>query len=728
MGNVGGEMRAQLAALALVTGALPAALASNPAAAAPGDGPERQAAQPADVPDDRDTQESEPGPSELRQLTAAAATSRASATRRVATGPDRLVTTPGQQTTEGLTQDVAIDYDVMPGEVRTRVTVTAHLTNTQPDRVVGNAIEYYYFEAYTIPVPREATNVSASRDGAALTVSIDNEPGMDLVSLATVTLSPALRNGSPQTIVISYDLTAQDYRSTDTLSQANEAFFMFPVVPLGDPGLSSVTVTIPSSYEVEAVGSQLERRNESGNVVLSASGIDDPGFASMILASDESRLVTETIDVEGTEVNLQAWPGDAEWVSFVSDQVQDGSVVLAELIGQPWPAEELTIIETMAPIARGYGGWYDPDDHSIRIGNELDPQLMLHELTHVWINLNLFEDRWIVEGLADTYTYQALDELGLEPTEALPSQVPPTFTTPLNSWVTPSQFQANQEDLLNESLGYEASWYVMDQIVTEIGIEALQEIISIAEEGTITYPAGDEAETHSVPMDWRRTLDLVQNVGGSELAETLFRDHIVTATQEAELADRATARQSYADLAAQGDEWEPPLEVRQDMAEWEFDDAEESIAEAGAILALRGRIDTALEGTDVRELALEQQYTTAESLTELRPLAEDTLAAAEAYADVHDEANGGHGPLGAIGLWGTDTGAKLDDAEEALEEGDVTASLAASGSLDGQLDAATRNGLLRLAGALLVIGVGVGTVLVVRRNRAVPQHAPIHRF
>ncbi|MCP3910813.1 MAG: hypothetical protein GY745_18820 [Actinomycetia bacterium] len=37
--------------------------------------------------------------------------------------------------------------------------------------------------------------------------------------------------------------------------------------------------------------------------------------------------------------------------------------------------------------------------------DEVDEQLTLHELSHVWFNDSLFDQRWITEGLADEVAY-----------------------------------------------------------------------------------------------------------------------------------------------------------------------------------------------------------------------------------------------------------------------------------------------------------------------------------
>lgn len=599
-------------------------------------------------------------------------------------------------------------YEVDDEAVATRVTVSVVLTNTSSDRI---------FESYGIPAPAEAAGVRArTAAGASLRVSTEAVPESTRMQRLHVPLGKGLRPGQTWRATISYLLGRQPPRS-ETLTQANEAVFMFPLRPLGDPGRSSIVVRIPASYDVEVVGSRLERREQGDEVVLSAEAIDDAGeFFAVVLALDDSRLVRETVEVAGTAVELRAWPGDDEWLGFVKQHVEDGAGVLEELIGSPWPEREtLTIVETMTPVARGYGGWYDPAEHTIRIGNQLDAQLVLHELSHVWINFETFEERWLLEGLAEEYAHRAVLALGGPPERERPDPVSAgRRLLPLSEWTTPTFGVDDDEDV--EMYGYAASWHVVGTIVEEIGTAALAGVVQAARDGTLTYPGDSRPEPLEAPMDWRRALDLFENIGGSRRAARLFDSYVVSGGDRAELEARSAARESYGELAERGGDWAPPLAVRRLMAEWRFDAALAGMAQAEAVLDLRDRISTTLGGLDIPLRGLEDDYETASDVSVPLSAALGTLRAAYAYRVAEHRAQQSTNLLETVGLWGSDTDGQLREARLALQDGDPAAAVGASTSVAGRIDRAGRDGALRLAGAALATSVGVAVPLRRRRR------------
>lgn len=625
------------------------------------------------------------------------------------------------QEIDGLNQEVSMSYEIDTSAVVTQVSISVTLTNTTSNRV---------FESYGIPAPAEAANVSArTADGASLPISTEAVPETGRMKRLHVPLGSGLQPGQTRTVRLGYHLEAQSPRA-NTLSQANKAFFMFPLRPLGDPGQSSIDVRIPDSYEIEVVGSQLHRSEQGPEVVLSADGITNArDFFAVVVAMDESQLVSETVEVGNAVVELQGWPGDTEWIDFVASHVVDGVGVLEELIGEPWPTQEdLTIVETMTPVAQGYGGWYDPEENTIRIGNELDGHLVLHELSHVWINFDMFEERWLLEGFAEEYAYRTLEALGRPQDRSRPGPTPAeSRLLPLTEWTTPTFGEDDNEDV--EVYGYTTSWHVVGTIAEEIGMDALRDVVEAATDGTVTYRSDSEPEPLDVAMDWRRLLDLFENLGGSEQAADLFDGYVVDSSGREELTVRSVTRERYNGLAMQGGEWAPPFQVRRHMAEWEFDAALAGIAEAEAVLGLRDEIADALDGLEIGPLGLENDYELAADVGDVVSTAEQTLQAADAYRRAEQRAAGGSDLLESVGLWWSNTDGGLDDARTALEQGDPAASVEASRSVTKRLDHASRDGALRLGGATVVAGVGVALPLGRRRrdrsrNQGEPGRGP----
>lgn len=564
---------------------------------------------------------------------------------------------------------------------------------------------------------REAANISArTSGGASRSVQSRPAPETDQILHFYIPLGSGVFPGQTVTLEASYQLAQQPQRAT-TLSQANEALFMFPVWPLGDPGRSTVEVRIPSGYEIDVVGGPLEQQEQEDEVVLTADSIPDPEtFWAMVLAMNESKLMKETTEVAGTKVDLHAWPGDTEWVTFVSDLITDGVSVFEDLSGQPWPEDQsLMVVETMAPLARGYGGWYDPVEQAIRIGNELDAHLVLHELSHVWFNHALFEERWVFEGFAEEYAYQAALELERSEVPGRPGPVPEQDRlVPLAEWAD-SQALVDETNRAVEEYGYATAWHVIGTLVDEVGLDEMRDVIQVAADRRVTYVGGPEHGQLTASMDWRRLLDLLENVAGSESAESVFRDYVVGPSERPELDERSAARDSYFDLVERGGEWAAPFEVRWYMAEWGFEEATSAMDHAREVLDLRDRIEQELDGLDVDPLGLQEEYEATSSVDRVLPVAEDTLDAAEAYRDAKARASRSRSLLEAVGLWWSGTGGRLEDARDGLEEGVPAASVEASESVVDRLDHGGRDGALRLGGVTFV-AAGAALIPIGRRR------------
>ena len=687
-------MRRQPVVVALVVGAL--ALVALPAALVPAT---PAAASRAEVADGADA---------VRAVPARAAAGRTSA------GAERQPTDPD----DGLKAEAKTTFVVDPSARRIHATTDVTLTNQVADVDRGDFVEQYYFYQYAIPVLTEAIEPHARKaDGSPLTVNLraSEDAAQHWIKFAEVDLAPKLLYRQTQKISLSYDLPYQPPRS-DGLSRANDALVMFPAFSPGDAGLTSLEVRLPSNYTVEVVGDALDQQERDGQTVLTASAIANPDlFTATVVATDDDKLISRHIQVGDRDVEVRAWPDDTRWADFIGDELGDIMPALDELIGQPWPTERgLQVIETASPYAHGYAGWYSQADHSISLGDELDPLVIAHELSHVWFNANLFDARWINEGFADEYAQTTLQHLHQDAPPATAPDRNGAGAVALNDWSTPSLLE--QQNDATEAYGYAAAWYVMDQIDTEIGVDKMRDVVDAVTHDRIPYLGDPEAEDVHGVANWKRLLDQLENVGGSQRASELFGQFVVNDADKALLATRADARSAYAALAERGGKWTPPLALRLDMSQWDFGPANGAVLEASAVLDVRDDIDAALDGHDVGHLALEDSYESARDLAEVSAEAGDTLDAARAYRDADERMDAGPGLVGKIGLLGSGTGGELDDAAGELASGDPEASLDASAAVESDLDGASRNGVLRLVGLVLVLGLA-GTGLRRRSGR-----------
>jgi hypothetical protein len=143
------------------------------------------------------------------------------------------------------------------------------------------------------------------------------------------------------------------------------------------------------------------------------------------------------------------------------------------------------ITETVTPYLYGYAGWYSRTDNTIEIGDELDAQVVLHEISHMWFNDLLFTTRWIDEGLAQEYAARAVAQLGGKPATPNAVNVHAPAAIPLEAWDT-VDLQA-QNSQARETFGYNASWLVVHRLTDEIGVDAVRRVIAAASKDAMPY-------------------------------------------------------------------------------------------------------------------------------------------------------------------------------------------------------------------------------------------------
>lgn len=600
---------------------------------------------------------------------------------------------------DGLRFEASTTYELQPEGERVRVSMDVSLTNLLRDR--GN--QFFYFDQIGVPVLAEATNVAAQRvGGGALSASVRPTDDPEWSTLI-VGLSPVLRYQQPQRLRLTYDLPNLAPRSTGW-TRATEAYASFLVHAVGDPGRTDVTVVVPTDYsDLHAGGAPMSRSRSDGNWVYSAAGIAEPEEWWAILAARNDELLAEReAAVAGHPAVLRYWPGDDEWADFAEEMVTTGVPVLEQLIGRPWPVEgQLQITESSAPHAYGYGGWYDTASNQIEVSDELEPALMLHELAHAWFNHHLTPEAWFLEGLAELYAHRALAELeGSAPSpEPLPDGHP--GAQPLLSWVQ-VPFESTEAD----EYAYGTAWWLLDQIYDEIGAASMAAVITAVAEREISYRSDREPEEVSGQVDWRRILDLLVEVGGSDAVPDLFREHVITPDDEVLLDERDAARSSYAEFIAGSGGWNAPLEVREAMTRWRFDEVDDLTAVAARVLEHRDHVLAVIGEFGVAELpALEETYQSEAMVSDLVAESEEYVEISAVIAEARDAGTGAAGLLAEIGLLGTDVQGGLGAAATALAAGDLDAARSASGDVLDDVQQAPAIGAVLVGQVVVAAGL-----------------------
>ena len=204
------------------------------------------------------------------------------------------------------------------------------------------------------------------------------------------------------------------------------------------------------------------RSTDSGTQVFRAETSNPLSWFAWVNARNDSGLTREQLDLAGGEVVLvRAWPEDSRWRRRVGRILRDGIPELTRRIGLPWPVDgSLSVLEIHTPLLEGYAGFYDPENDEITISEDLDDATIVHEASHAWFNQQLFTERWITEGLAETYAMEVVDAIG-EDAPGRPAVDPEASVAfPLNDWPGPSPIK-DDEASAREQFGYDAAYQVM---------------------------------------------------------------------------------------------------------------------------------------------------------------------------------------------------------------------------------------------------------------------------
>lgn len=573
----------------------------------------------------------------------------------------------------GLRIENTTTYTIDPVSGLVKAQVDLVLTNTVPDKREGNVISRAFFTGFTLPVPVGASNgVAVTSTGRGLTLTPELVADFEGYYLFNIDFASRLFYQQTTRITVTYDLLGQPPRDPNP-SRVNPAYAAFTAYGVGDPGRVTVRVVVPSTFIVDKFGDDVAVSTEGLNTVYTAAAIESPDeFNVFISARDDSALASSEVTLAGHEFDIRYWPGDEAWREFVDEQVSEGLPALEELIGTPWPrTERFEIRQANSPYFYGYAGWFSGADNEIEMGEDLDQETMLHELSHAWFNSQLADSRWLNEGLAQAYSNRAIDALGGSAgSPETPARSDAGFVI-LDEWG-----RVDIEDVADEQedYGYNASWYVIDALVDEIGEDKMRGVLSGLKDDTGTYPGEEDVDDLTFAVDpWQQLLDLSENAGGSEEIEELLTEWVLTADQTDLLDERTAARDAFAALDSEGGEWDVPVGVRNEMAEWDFDDATELVDEAGDVLTIRDKMVTLSDELDVQVPGdFEPAYQKVEDdFTEVVADLNDQIDALETVkGGLADEAE--EPPfVERVGLIGTDLDTPLAEAREALGRGDT---------------------------------------------------------
>ena len=622
---------------------------------------------------------------------------------------------------EGLSVAATSTYTVDPQDEVVRARIEIELRNTSPDVRSSDGVYTYYFDAFSLPVPAGAEDVRAESGGGTLAVSLQGteDPSTSVARIGF----PNLLYRQTRTIVLTFDVPGEEPRSEDS-TRVGPGYATFVAYGPGDGEDNTVRIVAPTAMTLTSTVDGFRRTGSSGaTTTYEADGETAPGEGLWAVVSlRDDREVSETnVEAGDVSLTLEAFPGDERWSEFVGTTVTDGLPVLESLVGTPWPGGLERIREDAAPSIQGYDGWFDPSGDEIVIGEQLDADLIYHELSHAWLSGERFDQRWLFEGLA-----QVVAERTLEATDGTPTTHPNVsrgsdLAVPLNAWGGSAGARSEQVD----QYAYPASYRVMTQMLGDLDDERFAAVLGAAIDGERAYDPPGVVDPGAGRTSWQDWLDLVETRGGVGDADDVYARWVLTDEQAALLAPRADERRAYAEIDAADGDWLPPESLRTAMTEWAFDRARSVRTEVEPLAAMAGSLQqtSTSVGLAVPE-TVRSAYEDARYAEDYASLASALPATADALVDVgaaRDVAGEDQDPFTALGgrLLGVQDGAR--SAVTLLEAGEIAPAAAAADTVRERADWRLPLGLGLSLGALLVLlGAGWVVLVAVRRRDGAP--------
>lgn len=622
-------------------------------------------------------------------------------------------TSPANAQTDGLEYSEDVVFTILEDAVR--VDLEARMVNTTEERREGETVFFSFFDTFVFVAPSGIDDLVIRSEGVELTsTSAPLDEDFDTV---TAPLPEQLRSGEAREFSVSYTLPRGEIR-TNAAFFSNPAYHGFPLWSFSDPGLGSLRLRVPEDGELSELGNTLRvASNENGFVEWVPQSFDRPSdFFTYVTVVRDDRFEVTNFEVSDQDIELRSWPGDEEWETFARSTIESGIPDLEDRIGLPIPEQDtLEVTASVTPFLFGYAGWYDPADTSIEIGNELNSGVMLHELSHAWFNQNLFVDRWLSEGFAEEFSWQADralgEERGEEPTTPRPTDA---GAVPLSSWGDPNVALGAQQVREQEVYGYNASWFVVRQLTDIVGVDGLRSLLAAADRGAPTYGV---STTTQGPNDWRRVLDLASNLTDTEgelELDQLWID-VVAAQEDIDLlTQRREARTQYQRFIDRTLQWDVPEAIEIAMAEWRFEEALAVLREANGVLDHQRRVmdQASLNGLTATEAARDSYEREVPDFARATSILDEQESAIQAVVDIREIASQ---PLDRQAEWGiaeSDLSSFVDLAEAAYTANRFDVVESVHDELQSLREDARQAGASRLLWARIGLGVGIVLALI----------------
>jgi hypothetical protein len=647
----------------------------------------------------------------------------------VAVATSAIVATPRvARASGGMTETGVTTYEIVPSLSAIQVTIQISIANTTPNEDAGGGLTYYYWNSTGIMVPVSAGEITATSNADAVTQSIESSDQYYKV----VKLSyPSVYYNQTRVVTATYSIPAAPGAKGGF--RAGTSYASLCAVGNGqDTG--SVSVVAPDGFSLQVLsGDQIKRTVDLGGKQIFSSGtISKPGhFYSCVEAT--SAALTHTAATAGEQAfDLQGWPEDTTWSRTTRDELAGSVQGLDDLLGLKMPGNTISILESDGGL-QDQGISYNPAKTTVSLPENATRSQLIHALAHVWFNADLLKDQWTSEGLA-RFSEKAAGHGNYAPCTA-PGAYPGSGTASLATWQFLSYDSALQESNV-ATWQSDASCYFFTKLADAIGADGFKAVLRTLAAGEMAYigaTPGEKPAGGSKPLTAMQVLDLFDEIGMVPAGVTdLNQAQAILSSwgvfDSTALAARSSSRSAYHALIATARGWKLPLAVRGPMAVWDFTTADKEMAVATQILALREQIAKTLPGFSLDATAIQKQFESAVTPSDMDGLLALTKKEADAAGKVDSATKlraAGTNLIQAIGLVGADPDKALAQARADLQGAKPEAASSGARAVMDQVNGAGAQGLLRIAaGAVLLVLLLLVALLGVfhrRRRQAVSR-------
>jgi hypothetical protein len=633
-----------------------------------------------------------------------------------------VVPAPAAHAEEGLTVAATSRYVYDAKDQVVHATMTVDLSNISPDRQSSGGVYTYFFQSYSIPIPKSSGRVRAQSSGDRLDVQV---VGTDDPSIALARISfPDLRYRQSRRILLTYDILGQPPRASDS-TRVGPGYATFVAYGPGDAGRNRVQVVTPSAMSFTSTVDGFTSSGGDGTSIYTATeNTFDGGLWAVVSLRDPARTRESTVTVGDLSFTLSAFPDDEQWSSFVAGTVREGLPTLESLVGNPWPGGLQRIREDASPSLRGYDGWFDPQGDEIVVGEQLDDDLIFHELSHAWVSGDRFDERWLYEGLAQVVAERTVQRTGGRPTRHPVVSRRSPGAVALNAW----DGDAGSRSTDVEAYAYPASYQVMKALLGGLDDRRFAAVVGAAVRGERAYDPPGTVTPSAGRTSWSDWLDLLETRGGVTSASKVFTTWVLDDQQVALLAPRARERAAYTTLDRADGAWLPPEGLRDAMTSWDFDRSRTVRAAVAPLGSAAVAVQDAARrtGLDV-PAAVRQSYERASLDDDYRALRTSLPAAARSITEVaraRSDAAALDDPFSELGARLLGVPERSQRAVSLLEDGQVAPAAVAAADVTHRARWALALGAALPVAALLLLSMLLALAVVGLRSHGRPRHRP----